>query len=283
VAGLRAPECELAEKAIAEALRATGIPLRGKGYCALPEENLIEAVTPELWAAAKVDLEAGKGAELGGKFLAAYSSSALVVNTFIPMGHGVDIPGFGLIAGTPRLEQERSAGTRGYKPTLDVIVEGSDVDLFIESKCREYLDAGEADFSVAWPTHAAMRLTADAARVYGDLYSGNRSYRPVDAPQLLKDVLAADKWASDHGRPVLMVYAYWEPHDAARYEIFETHRKRALELFAPLSSDRVTALAISYQDLWDHWQRVGQTHIEQLRARYDVLLGPAGSGSQRMK
>jgi hypothetical protein len=280
VAGRRARECELAEKAIAEALRATGVSLQGKGYCELAEENLIEAVTPELWAAAKVDLEAGKGAELGGKFLAAYSSSALVVNTFMPMRHGVDIPGFGLIAGTPRLEQERSGGARGYKPTLDVIVEGSDVDVFIESKCREYLDAGEADFSVAWPTQAASRLSADAARVYGDLYAGSRRYRPVDASQLLKDVLAADKWASDHGRPVLMVYAYWEPHDAAQYEIFETHRKRALELFAPLSSDRVIALAISYQDLWDHWQHAGLAHIEQLRARYDVLLGPSGDAGK---
>ena len=192
----------------------------------------------------------------------------------MPMQDGVDFPGFGLIAGTPRLEQERSAGPRGYKPTLDVIIEGSDVDVFIESKCREYLDAGEADFSVAWPTHAAQRLSAEAARVYGDLYSGSRSYRPVDAPQLLKDALAAHKWASDHGRPVLMVYAYWEPQDAAQYEIFAKHQKRALELFAPLCSDRVTALAISYQDLWDHWQGVGLAHIEQLRARYDVLLGP---------
>jgi hypothetical protein len=136
VAGRRVPECVLAQQAIAAALRMTGVPLDAKGYCAGAEVNLIDAVTAELWTAAKTDLEAGKGGELGGKFRAAHSSS-LVVNTFMPMRNGVDIPGVGMIAGTVRLEQKRSGGPGGYKPTLDVIVEGSDVDLFVESKCRE--------------------------------------------------------------------------------------------------------------------------------------------------
>jgi hypothetical protein len=143
---------------------ATGVAVDAKGYCAAAEDNLIDAVTPELWLAAKADLEGGKGSELGGKFRAAHSSSALVAHTFVPMRDGVDIPGVGLCAGLPRLEQERSSGAKGYNPTLDVIVEGEGRDLYSESKCREYLDSGEADFSDAWPKLAAEHLSSAAAR-----------------------------------------------------------------------------------------------------------------------
>jgi hypothetical protein len=277
MAGNRTPECGLAEKALAAALAATGVAVDAKGYCDAAEDNLIDAVAPELWLAAKADLEGGKGSELGGKFRAAYSSSALVANTFIPMRDGVDIPGVGLFAGLPRLEQERSGGAKGYKPTLDVIVEGDGRDLYIESKCREYLDSGEADFSVAWPKLAAKHLSSAAARIYGDVYATARTYIPVDAPQLLKDILAADKSAREQDRDVVLLYAYWEPNDAANYEIFEDHRMQAQQLFFPLNSKRVTALSISYQQLWDHWENHGQHHIPQLRGRYDVSL--AGSGA----
>jgi hypothetical protein len=277
VAGHRTPECGLAEKALAAALAATGVAVDAKGYCAAVEDNLIDAVTPELWLAAKADLEGGKGSELGGKFQAAHSSSALVANTFVPMRDGVDIPGVGLFAGLPRLEQERSGGATGYKPTLDVIVEGEGRDLYIESKCREYLDSGEADYSVAWPKLAAEHLSSAAARIYGDVYATARTYTPVDAPQLLKDILAADKSAREQERAVVLLYAYWEPNDAANFEIFEDHRKQAQQLFFPLNSKRVTALSISYQQLWDHWESHGQHHIPQLRRRYDVSL--AGSGA----
>ena len=172
MAGHRVLECSLAEAALIAKLRASGVAVDANGYCPSPEDNLIDAVTSDLWRAARADLKGGKGSELGGKFRAAYSSSALVVNTFIPMQTGVDIPGVGFISGTPRLEQERSGGPTGFKPTLDVVIEGDGVDLFVESKCREYLDAGGADFSVAWTKHAAKRLSHKAARVYGDIYAG---------------------------------------------------------------------------------------------------------------
>jgi hypothetical protein len=230
MAGHRAPECDLAEAALVTALRGLGVTLNAKGYCAAAEDNLIDAVTPDLWQAAKADLEGGKGSELGWKFRAAYSSSALVANTFVPMQNGVDIPGVGLIAGTPRLEQERSGGPTGFKPTLDVVVEGGDVDLFVESKCREYLAAGEASFSVAWVKHAAKHSSASAARVYGDVYAGTHSFQPVDAPQLLKDILAADKTAREQNRHVVLLYAFWEPVDADPYAVFKQHRAQAGEL-----------------------------------------------------
>lgn len=268
----RAPECGLAERALIASLRRAGVALDARGYCLAAEDNLIEAVPPDLWRAAKADLEGGRGDELGGKFRAAYSSSALVVNTFVPMLTGVDIPSVGFIAGTPRLEQERSGGPGGFKPTLDVVLEGGDIDLFVESKCREYLAAGEAAFSIAWPRQAAERLSAAAARIYGDLYAGVQSYDPVDAPQLLKDLLAADKAARDRRRHVVLLYAYWEPNDADRHAIFKKHRAQAEALLAPLSSDRVTALRLSYQELWAHWEKKGQRHIEQLRQRYGVAL-----------
>ena len=84
--------------------------------------------------------------------------------------------------------------------------------------------------------------------------------------------MAADKAARDHNRHVVLLYAYWEPKDAHRYGIFSVHSARVRELFEPLGSDRVTALSMSYQQLWNHWQNVAVPHIGQLRQRYNVSL-----------
>jgi hypothetical protein len=272
MAGHRTHEAALAEAALISAASATGVVPDSKGYRDTVEANLIQAVTPELWIAARKDLEGGKGSELDRKFRAAYSSSALVVNTFVPMQAGVSIPGIGFIAGIPQLEQERSGGARGFKPTLDVVIGGGEVNLFVESKCREYLDAGEADFSVAWPRLAADRLSVSAARVYGDIYAGVDSYQPVDAPQLLNDILAAEKCAREQNCRVVFLYAYWEPRDADNYAVFEKHREQAARLLAPLTSKRVTVLSMSYRQLWEYWEQAGEPHISQLRKRYDVDL-----------
>lgn len=273
----RAAECDLAEAALADALRHIGVTVDERGYCATVEDNLIPAVTPELWARARHDLDDGKGTELAWKFRAAYSSSALVTNTYVPMTGGIDIPGVGLVAGEVRLEQERSGGARGYWPTLDVIVEGEDLDLFVESKCREYLGTSNTAFSVAWPRLAYEHLPAAAARIYGDLYASVHPYDPFDAPQMLKDVLAAEKTARDNGRSVVLVYAYWEPADADAWPIFAQHRDCAAATLVPMQTERVQVLAFSYRDLWDHWESVGVSHVAQLRDRYDVPLTQPGA------
>lgn len=270
----RAPECVLAERALAQALSRTGAAVDERGYCEAVTDNLVAAVTPDLWNRAQSDLAGGKGSELDWKFRAAYSSAALVVNTFMPMADGVSLPGTGTIRGTLRLEVERSAGTRGFKPTLDVVLDGADAELMIESKCREYLAAREADFSVAFVRHAAGFLSDPAARVFGDLYAGCRSFDPVDAPQLLKDFLAAARRARRGHKPVILVYAYWEPVDAGDYAIFAAHRERAHELFEPLSGNGVELMTCSYRELWAYWERSGVAHVDQLRARYDVALDP---------
>src|SRR4051794_1339887 len=97
--------------------------------------HLIAAVTSDMWSVAQADLGAGKGGELRRKFYAAYSSAALVVNTFAPMTGGVHIPDVGFIEGAPRFEVGCSAGTQGWKPTLDVVVANDKVRLLVESKC----------------------------------------------------------------------------------------------------------------------------------------------------
>jgi hypothetical protein len=206
------------------------------------------------------------------KFRAAYSSAALAANTFAPMTDGIDLPGVGFIAGRPELEVEYSAGTQGFKPTLDAVIEGDDMTVIVESKCREYLAAGEANFSVAFPRKAAQVLSGEAARVFGDVYAGAVTSDPVDAPQLLKDVLAAEKIAHEQERQVLLLYAYWEPRDADDYRVFKRHADRAAALIAPLSSQRVQVMALSYRQLWEHWEAAGVEHVGELRARYDVAL-----------
>jgi hypothetical protein len=188
-----------AEAALRDALAAHGVEVRGKGYCVRPEDNLVETVTPQMWDSARADLEAGKGTELDSKFLAAYSSSALAVNTFAPLRGGVPLPGGRIgdatspgtvINGQIRFEQERSSWTRGFMPTLDTIVEADDgpVRLLVEGKCIEFLRRSRKDekFSPAFAKKAAQHLEFGAAEVYDVLEGDPFAFDPLDARQLAK-------------------------------------------------------------------------------------------------
>ncbi|HEY5331717.1 MAG TPA: hypothetical protein VIJ79_17695 [Acidobacteriaceae bacterium] len=61
--------------------RSAAAQVNEKGYVKTTAENLVEGVYPEDFEA---DLREGDGNELESKFRAAYSSSALAINTFAP-------------------------------------------------------------------------------------------------------------------------------------------------------------------------------------------------------
>ena len=269
-----------AEHALATRL-ASRVSVRGKGYCDRPEDNLVETVTHDLWQAAKSDLEKGKGDELGSKFLAAYSSSALAVNAFAPLRDRVKLPGDLVITGDMRFEQERSAWARGYWPTLDLIVEseGAELRLFVESKCIEFLRKSETGFSPAFSKKASEHLEPAAAAVFETVFANRHAFDPLDAAQLLKHFLAAKRVATEQHCKVVLLCVWWEPADADAYPVFSEHAAKAAALAAALPDPDVVVLPLSYRQLWAGWEAVDdralQRHVRCLRERYDVSLSPA--------
>lgn len=257
------------------------------GYCARAEDNLIASVAPGLWARARRDLDAGKGSELGGKFRAAYSSSALAVNAFAPLVDSVLLPGWEPIAGAVRFEQERSAWAPGWKPTLDVIVEDAEapVRLYVESKCLEFLRESETPFSDAFVKHARDRLSPATAETYERVHTDPHAFDPLDARQLLKHFLAAKRTATATGARVVLLCVNWEPSDAAEYPVFARHADAGRRLAAALPDEHVFVLSLSYRELWNHWGAAQQPmltrHVEMLRRRYDVALQPPAERADR--
>jgi len=147
------------EAAVAQRLRSikgeTIFRSKPPGYTRSAEENLIAGVTREdFWE----DLEEGDGSELSdsprdpAKFCAAYSSSALVVNTFGPFRHS---PGHLALAGysdftKSQFERKCPTGLRGIPPNLDYLAAGPNILVAVESKFLETLRPMKAFFKESY-------------------------------------------------------------------------------------------------------------------------------------
>jgi hypothetical protein len=117
------------------------------GYVGKASQNLIEGVRLEDFEA---DLLQGDGNELGEKFRAAHSSSALAVNTFAPFKPrlgALRLPGGSGFTGL-NFERKCPHGVVGhFSPNLDAIAEGPSCVVAIESKLLEPLSRHTAKFS----------------------------------------------------------------------------------------------------------------------------------------
>jgi hypothetical protein len=254
--------------------------------CATATDNLVEAITPDRWQVICSQLGGGNGGELkasGGhrpKFCSAFSSCALAVNTFGPfVDHGavLSLDGLGFYAGPVEFEAQRSAGTRGYKPNLDLVAEPAGSDwLFVESKCVEYLRPHTTAFSDAFVTKAKDLLSPATAAIYERWRDRREGYELLDASQLLKHFLAA-KIAAAGQRTVTLAYVYWKPTDADQHAVFAVHRQEARRLADHLADDEVRLVSLSYPELWAAWESAGDPalvdHVGALRDRYAVALG----------
>jgi hypothetical protein len=254
--------------------------------CATATDNLVGAITHDRWQVIRSQLGGGNGGELkasGGhrpKFCSAFSSCALAVNSFGPFvdrNAMLSLDGIGFFSGPIEFEAQRSAGTRGYKPNLDVVAEPADSDwLFVESKCVEYLRLHSTAFSDAFVTKAKDLLSPATAAIYERWRDRRDGYELLDASQLLKHFLAA-KIAAAGQRAVTLTYVYWEPADADQHAVFAVHRQEAHRLAENLADDEVRLVSLSYPELWAAWESSGDPalmdHVAALRDRYAVSLG----------
>lgn len=246
-----------------------------KGYVREAVQNLIEGVSLIDF---EDDLRQGDGNEMGGKFRAAHSSSALVVNTFAPFKSRIAdlrLPGG---AGFSSLSFERKCphGIAGRRsPNLDVVAVGPSGVVAVESKCLEHLTPHTAVFSREYEAQITdwRRQTSWFEEMLRLIDNPGR-YRWLDAAQLVKHAFGVAH--TFEGQPMTLLYLFWEPSNRGSYPAFQEHRDEISRFGERISGGGPEFVSMSYPELWEFWDTTSQpqwlrAHIRRLRTRYESV------------
>jgi len=251
------------------------IALDEKGYVGEATLNLIDGVRLDDFEA---DLRQGDGNEMEGKFLAAHSSSALAVNTFAPFKRDIAalrLPGGVGLFSSLQFERKCPHGLVGRRsPNLDLLAEGPNEVVAVESKCLEHLAPHTAEFSPAYGAEIIddRRQTA-WFREMQRLVEEPRRYRWLDAAQLVKHAFGIAHTFPD--RAATLLYLFWEPSNPDGYPTFAEHRSEVSRFKASVVGSGPKFIAMSYPELWELWSKQGEPewlmpHVSRVRARYGV-------------
>jgi len=284
----------LAKQTLAEALARTLDPttsLIDPGYTRAFRQNVVPTISDEALAAIMQDLAQGDGSELSSdeqgraKACAAYSSSALAVNTF-GAWRGERLPALRLLGyhGFSKLgfEVKFTTGLRGKPPNLDIVAERGRSLIAVESKCVEYLTPKPAEFRDSYDAQFKKLASPSWLRRFETTAHGPQEASPLDAAQLLRHYLGLKHAVVDGAGPydsATLLYLFWEPANATRYPEFAAHRRAIDEFAAGLEDPHVTFASQSYSELWATWRPGAPAWLERLLAqldrRYMVPLGEA--------
>ena len=259
-----------------------------KGYVCDWRDTLLPKVLPEDF---EDDLRAGGGNELREgfrcgkrtppKFCAVHSSSGLAVNCFSPFRQRIadlTLPKNGPFE-TLQFEQKCPTGLRGRRPpNLDVLLTGPGGVVGIESKLTEHLKKQpKAEFS---PDYAEQII--DERRKQGffremlRLRDRPKDYVWLDAAQLIKHAFGlAHRYG---GRPVTLLYLFWEPANPKASPEFEEHRQEITRFAERVAESRPEFRAMSYPELWRHWREAACPpawlidHVNRLDERYSIPI-----------
>jgi len=266
-----------AVRALREALRSNfSVPLDSQGYATRVEDVLLPGVERRDF---ETDLDDGAGKELEGKFLAPHSSSQLAVNAFAPFRRRlIDLR----IAGRRAWTSLRFEGKcnlwpdyRGTPAHLDLLLEGPDGVLGIESKCTEYFAHKPAMFAQSYHVQIDDHRRRGAwFRDLKRLSTEPHAYRHLDAAQLVKHAFGLG-----HSYPtgdVTLLYLYWEPENGDALSEIAAHRSEIADFSRRVAGDRIAFASQSYLDLWRDWNSAGidwvEVHVAQLLRRYRVVV-----------
>ena len=270
---------ERAKRALGEALvreRGEGVldPAGPRHYTAVIEDNLVDGIPLDTVRAA---FAAGAGHELASKMRAAYSSSALAINSFAPWLQSLDALALAGRRGFRSLNFEVpcSTGLRGTAPHLDVVVEQLDTVVAIESKCLEPLSGGTGEFSSSYEGIVDERASTTWFRQIAAIRANPKAYRYLDAAQLTKHALGLARTYS--GKDITLMYVYWEPVNADQLSEYQEHNRELERFKAAVAGERVQFVAQSYPALWATWELESagtwrDAHLRRVRARYEITI-----------
>ena len=277
-----------AEIALRDRLVSLGVGLDADARAEHLREVVVDTIDDASLGQALADLRVGSGGELTAtanhrpKFHSAFSSCALAVNAF-----GVwrlDLTGLRLDGesgfATMRFEAQRPIFTsRATPPNLDVLLEGAEHIVAIESKLTEYLNGNErASFADRYD-HSFGEVAHESWRdLYALLKGDPGHFHFLKADQLLKHYLGLKRAQQLDPQPVTLIYLYWEPSNPDSHDAFKQHRVEAEEFAERVADVMVPFKQLSYPELWEQSLASVDTrlheHVARLRERYEVSVAP---------
>jgi hypothetical protein len=154
----------------------------------------------------------------------------------------------------------------------------------IESETTDYLSGHRVSFSEQAEAFWTDREENGWRREMSALQQGDHGYSRLDAARLIKQYMGLrtilDSLVDDDtpSVPGSLLYLYWEPLNAARYEEFDEHHKE-IELFqAAVADSDIDFVPMSYLDLWASWSREDNApkwlamHVARLHQRYSMRI-----------
>lgn len=247
--------------------------LAARGYVVNLEDNLLHGLTRD-------DLEeefgSAAGQELDAKMRAPWSSAALAVNAFWPWKRDpsrLSLAGLTGFSPGVGLEAQCPNGVSTIPPHLDALLEHGDTVVGVESKCTEHLRGKRQRVKQGYLDLAAACDTRTQSRCYAVLDHVPSFYR-LDAYQLVKHFLGLS--LTYPGRPLILVYLFWEPQNAAEFDVFASHRAEVEHFAALVHGDESFSFAsLSYTEHWADLEENGPAEsswLPELRRRYDVSI-----------
>lgn len=131
----------------------------------------------------------------------------------------------------------------------------------IEAECADYLSGHRVGFADVledfWQGRARNGWRREMLALKNDLHG----YARLDAARLIKQYmglrLLIEAAAGDAGTqvPVTLLYLYWEPLNAARFDEFAEHRAEVDRFARAVAGSDIAFQALSCLDLWAAWSR----------------------------
>jgi hypothetical protein len=212
---------------------------------------------------------------------APHSAAALTINSFLRWRGAIDqLPlagwtGFDAV----QFEVRCPTGLRGTPPHLDLLALRGEVAVAVIVRCIEYLSRRKTPVA---PSYDQLLAATPGLEPWGRQLVGLRQecqhYRHVDPGALIKFALALGRTFPD--RPTILLYLYWEPLNADRFEEFRRHRAETAELAHAVLDARVTFAPQTFATVWQEWAARDAPgwladHVDRLRARYCVSIPAA--------
>jgi hypothetical protein len=206
------------------------------------------------------------------------SAAALAVNSFLPWRGAIGaLPLAGWVGfDAVQFDVRCPTGLRGTPPHLDLLALRVEVAVAVTVRCIEYLSRRKTGIAPSYDRLVAATPGLDPWRQQLDrLRAEPRRYRHVDLGALIKFAVALGRTFPE--RLTALLYLFWEPLDADRFEEFGRHRRELAELQEALKDGRVTFTAISFDAMWRDWAERDTPawladHVDRLRARYCVAI-----------
>lgn len=210
------------------------------------------------------------------------SATAMAVNCFVPWRRAPERLVFGAVGGFDLMQVNARCptGLRGTPPHLGLLAVGSGGVAGVIISVTDYLGrrrsrvselqemGGGTTSAEATPWLAEWEASFHDPERYAFLNVGLLAKHAIGLARLFPD------------RPTRLVYNYWEPLDAGRFEAFARHREEIELLTEAVAGGRVDFFGRSLLDQWAEWGAPHQpawliAHVDRLRRRYALALAPS--------